>query len=610
MFVVTFYSYKGGVGRTMALANVATLLAKRGKRVLVVDFDLEAPTLPSYECFGDVKSDVGLVDYLNEYRETGVAPNISDYLYKCSFNGHELWLLPAGNSTETSYTQKLEQIDWQKLYSEQMGYLLFEDMKQQWQSFQENGFDYVLIDSRTGHTDVGGICTRQLPNLVVPMFMPTRQNIAGLAPIIQTIRNQSAVRKKPIELAFCASNVPHLDDEQEILSGLLNEASSELQFDLREMSTLHHYDSLGILSQEIFCAKRPNSRLAREYETLSKTITSFNWEDEEGAKTTLNKINKGLRQRRGSQIPRFSGEVEAQIGQIYSLHKDDPEVSFLAAAAWSQFGNVKKEITALTQAAKFGEDKSKLKLQLARALQSAGRVSESSAQLREVLLEPGLRSFEASASLRMLDNADYSFQDIVSEILENRDTEIELLSVVSEYALRQNGDVQLLVSRMWDFFEDRSISEPDASYSDSNLILALIRTRRFEDAIRVISNHDDRIAADMVDPFNLFIAKWGRDRVPDERIVQEIILTAIADGDLDDPNYLQCMGLWYAVIGEKSNALELFERAIEMALHQKFIFSCFSYLHLSTEEFREDTRRAIQTILRNEALEPFFFSEP
>ena len=43
--VVTFYSYKGGTGRTMALANVAWILAANGKRVLVADWDLESPGL-------------------------------------------------------------------------------------------------------------------------------------------------------------------------------------------------------------------------------------------------------------------------------------------------------------------------------------------------------------------------------------------------------------------------------------------------------------------------------------------------------------------------------------------------------------------------------------
>lgn len=43
--IVTFYSYKGGTGRTMALANTAWILAANGNRVLAVDWDLEAPGL-------------------------------------------------------------------------------------------------------------------------------------------------------------------------------------------------------------------------------------------------------------------------------------------------------------------------------------------------------------------------------------------------------------------------------------------------------------------------------------------------------------------------------------------------------------------------------------
>src|SRR3954470_18277966 len=46
--IISFYSYKGGTGRTMALANVACLLAEQvgeGESVLVVDWDLEAPGL-------------------------------------------------------------------------------------------------------------------------------------------------------------------------------------------------------------------------------------------------------------------------------------------------------------------------------------------------------------------------------------------------------------------------------------------------------------------------------------------------------------------------------------------------------------------------------------
>jgi MinD-like ATPase involved in chromosome partitioning or flagellar assembly len=67
--IVTFYSYKGGSGRSMALANVAWILATHGKRVLAIDWDLEAPGLHRYflPLLGgdpEAKKNDGLIDRL------------------------------------------------------------------------------------------------------------------------------------------------------------------------------------------------------------------------------------------------------------------------------------------------------------------------------------------------------------------------------------------------------------------------------------------------------------------------------------------------------------------------------------------------------------------
>jgi MinD-like ATPase involved in chromosome partitioning or flagellar assembly len=43
--IVTFYSFKGGVGRSMAMANVGQILADLGYRVILCDWDVEAPGL-------------------------------------------------------------------------------------------------------------------------------------------------------------------------------------------------------------------------------------------------------------------------------------------------------------------------------------------------------------------------------------------------------------------------------------------------------------------------------------------------------------------------------------------------------------------------------------
>ena len=72
--IVTFYSYKGGVGRSMALANVGQWLRQQGLRVLLVDWDLEAPGLENYFALepqeqSRYRGRVGVIDLLHSYLE-------------------------------------------------------------------------------------------------------------------------------------------------------------------------------------------------------------------------------------------------------------------------------------------------------------------------------------------------------------------------------------------------------------------------------------------------------------------------------------------------------------------------------------------------------------
>ena len=74
---VTFYSFKGGVGRTTALTHVAWILAMRGRKVVAVDLDLEAPGLSTAFSLNPLP-EFGIVDYFYErsYLPEGLEPNI------------------------------------------------------------------------------------------------------------------------------------------------------------------------------------------------------------------------------------------------------------------------------------------------------------------------------------------------------------------------------------------------------------------------------------------------------------------------------------------------------------------------------------------------------
>ena len=282
MYITTFYSFKGGVGRSMALVNAGIELARRNRRVLLVDFDLEAPGLDTFGAIGLRKPSLGIVDFVNTYLSSGTTDDVDKYLSKChnEIEDENIWLMPAGGK-KSDYARQFQNIDWGDLYANQDGYLLMEDLKQQWMDKIQP--DYVLIDSRTGHTDVGGICTRQLPDAVAIFYFPNEQNLRGVSRVVREIRSElDGPRNKDIQLHFIMSNIPDLDDEHQTLENEIE--AFKTQLDLKEDPMMvHHYDSLSLLNQAIFTHSRPKSRLTREYREFVDRIVDGNLCDRESA---------------------------------------------------------------------------------------------------------------------------------------------------------------------------------------------------------------------------------------------------------------------------------------------------------------------------------------
>ncbi len=180
--VVTFYSFKGGVGRSFLLANVATALTSWGYRVLCVDWDLEAPGLHRYfQPWVKGKPKPGLIDLilaLNARKKLSWRKYVTRI--KLPRIKQPISFIPAGFSAE-DYVGKVQNLDWGKMYKKaNLGWHL-EKLRNDWMKT----FDYILIDSRTGITDIGGICTVQLPDILVLQFSANNQSLDGAADIAQ-----------------------------------------------------------------------------------------------------------------------------------------------------------------------------------------------------------------------------------------------------------------------------------------------------------------------------------------------------------------------------------------------------------------------------------------
>jgi MinD-like ATPase involved in chromosome partitioning or flagellar assembly len=169
--IVTFYSYKGGVGRSFTLANVAVLLARWGHRVLVIDWDLEAPGLHEYFAPLPRKPIGGVIDLAYDFLAGAEAP--SAHTIRLGIEDGRVSLLAAGRQDD-NYTGRVQGIDWADLY--ERGFAAFlERCRAEW---TEN-YDFVLIDSRTGISDIAGICTAHLPDRLVVLFTANEQSVKG-----------------------------------------------------------------------------------------------------------------------------------------------------------------------------------------------------------------------------------------------------------------------------------------------------------------------------------------------------------------------------------------------------------------------------------------------
>ncbi|MHC4698802.1 MAG: tyrosine-protein kinase family protein, partial [Planctomycetota bacterium] len=279
MMFVAFYAYKGGVGRTLALANVACLLAEdkeHPQKVLLWDFDLEAPGL--HKLFPPSKPRRwGFVDLAYDYGQTGKVGDVKDCIYASDVDGVEV--LPAGNVGE-EYCERLQLVDWPGLFTEDpsdpgpfFGPLL--------ESIRALEYDYVLIDSRTGLNDQAGICTEVLPDLVVALFRLTDQNLDGLAHVIPAIRSELKRRgRDEVTILPLASPVPSSSSK-----GIRkNHKRAQGVFAATDLNYIR-FDLDLVAEEKLFCRESvgvqswPVPFIVDDYRKLSETIRKSNPKD-------------------------------------------------------------------------------------------------------------------------------------------------------------------------------------------------------------------------------------------------------------------------------------------------------------------------------------------
>ena len=211
---IVFFSIKGGVGRSTAIAVSAWFLAEEGKRVMVLDLDLESPGLSSSLLPEEKRPAYGVTDWLVEDLVNNTDEVFENMIGKSalSHNG-EILIVPAHGENPGEYIAKLGRVWMPKInavgsresWSVRLNRLL-DKLEKQWKP------DVILIDSRAGIDEVASACITSLGAQGVMLFsIDGDQTWSGYKILFRHWHKTGAVTKIRDRLQIIGSMIP--DDE-------------------------------------------------------------------------------------------------------------------------------------------------------------------------------------------------------------------------------------------------------------------------------------------------------------------------------------------------------------------------------------------------------------
>lgn len=190
----TFYSLRGGVGRSTSLAHTARLLASAGKQVVCLDMDIEAPGLAAlFNVERDIEKGMGVVELLLQLDQGG-EPDFSHHLLPVDDEG-SLFLIPAG-LPDAEYANDLSLLDPSAWYTEEANPLrmLMEGVRESLPFTP----DVILIDSRTGISAISAPLLFEQADLAVVAMFPHEQARRGTQALVQGLMAASNHRSSQL----------------------------------------------------------------------------------------------------------------------------------------------------------------------------------------------------------------------------------------------------------------------------------------------------------------------------------------------------------------------------------------------------------------------------
>jgi hypothetical protein len=291
MFIASFFSHQGGVGRTVALLNTAWLLAERGRSVCLLDLDLHAPGLHRARLrrVGDAwkppEVTDSLVQRLRAYKDLldqqglgYMTPSTirkvlaSEWLCRGLGPGGRIGLVPAFSKYDTGTPTAVEAHSWPVFYQSQGG---VDFVRQLIRGIREAGFDYLLIDTRTGLSDERWITIHQVADLAVMITNLTEQSAYGMQYYAKMLREKGT---PPFLMVLSPSPTGLWNERRERLMKIEGIIEEEIDVEIPLLPMLALGEEYQIVSQKFEGARSDIlvDDTLRPYVRLTEKIIGYN----------------------------------------------------------------------------------------------------------------------------------------------------------------------------------------------------------------------------------------------------------------------------------------------------------------------------------------------
>ncbi|MDJ0599808.1 MAG: MinD/ParA family protein [Crocosphaera sp.] len=253
--IVSIHSYRGGTGKSNMTANLATTMAMLGKRVGIVDTDIQSPG----------------IHILFRLDETKINRTLNDYLWDDDCSAEQIaydvsYVLDDPNAAAANPNGKIFLIP-SSMKSEDIATILSEgyDVELLQQGFYEVGdtfeLDYLFVDTHPGLNEET-LLSIGLSSALVIILRPDQQDYLGTAVIVEVARELEV----PKMLLVVNKALPDIDFG--ILKDKVHETYQLPVAGILPLST----EMLRLGSQGLFCLQHPDHPLTKEVQRIVSHI--------------------------------------------------------------------------------------------------------------------------------------------------------------------------------------------------------------------------------------------------------------------------------------------------------------------------------------------------